>query len=41
MVEVKEKKTGEGNIYIFKRIASHNPPMYDGASDPKAFKDWI
>jgi len=39
MVEGKEKKTGEKNSHMFKRLAGHNPPMYNGAPDPKAFKD--
>ena len=26
---------------MFKRFASHQPPVYDGAPDPKTFEDWI
>jgi len=26
---------------MFKKLASHNPPIYDGALDSSAFKDWI
>ena len=26
---------------MFKRLASHNPPVYDGTPNPKAFEDWI
>ena len=40
-MEVKEKKVEEDNSYMFKRFASHNPPVYDGTLDPKAFEDWI
>ena len=40
-MEVKEKKVKEDNSYMFKRFTSHNPPIYDGTPDPKAFEDWI
>ena len=41
LMEAKEKKIEEINSYMFKRFSSHNPPIYDGTPDPKAFKDWI
>ena len=41
MVEVEEKRIPEDNFYRFKRLASYNPRAYNGALDPKAFKDWI
>jgi len=41
MVEAKEKKTEEDNSSMFKRLASHNPPVYDSAPEPMAFEDWI
>ena len=31
MVEVKKKKIEEDNPYMFKRLASHNPPTYNDA----------
>ena len=37
----KEKKIKKDNSYMFKRFASHNPPIYDGAPNPKAFEDSI
>jgi len=40
-MEVREKKAEEDNSYMFKRFASHNPPIYDGTLDPKTFKVWI
>jgi len=40
-MEVKERKLEEDNLYMFKRFMSHNPPIYDGIPDPKAFEDWI
>ena len=40
-MEVKERKVEEDNSYMFKRFASHNSPVYDDTSDPKAFEDWI
>ena len=41
MVGAKEKKDRRGNFHMFKRLASHNPPVYDYAPNPKAFKDLI
>jgi len=41
MIEVKENKTRKDNSYMFKKLASHNLSMYNGAPDPRAFKDWI
>ena len=41
LMEVKERKVEEDNSYMSKRFASHNPPVYDGTPDPKAFEDWI
>jgi len=35
-VKVIEKKVEEENFYMFKRFASHNPPIYDGTPNPKA-----
>ena len=40
-MEAKEKKLKEDNPHMFKRLASHNPSIYDGAPNPKAFEDWI
>jgi len=34
-------KVEEDNSYMFKRFVSHNPLVYDGTPDPKAFEDWI
>ena len=31
----------EDNLHMFKKLANHNPPMYDGAPNLKAFKDSI
>ena len=41
MVEVRERKTWEDNSYMLKRLASHNPSMYDGVPNTKAFFYWI
>ena len=41
MMEAKEKKHEEENSHTFKRLVSHNPPVHDGVTDPKAFEDWI
>ena len=41
LMEVKEKRVGEDNSYMFKRLASHNPLIYDGITDSKNFEDWI
>jgi len=41
MAKVKERKTGEDNSYMFKRLASHNPSAYEGTINPKVFEDWI
>ena len=41
LTEVQEKRVEEDNSYMFKRFASHHPPIYDGTPDPKTFKDWI
>ena len=40
-MEVRERKAEEDNSYMFKRFASHNPLIYDGTPDPKAFEAWI
>jgi len=40
-MEVKERKVEEDNSYMFKRFTSHNPPVYDGTPNPKAFVDCI
>jgi len=40
-MEVREKRVEEDNPYMFKRFASHHPPVYDGTLDPKTFKGWI
>jgi len=40
MMEARENSPMENNSYMFK-LANLNPPMYDGAPNPKAFKDWI
>ena len=40
-MEVNEKKVEGDNSYMFKRFASHHPPVYDGTPDPKAIEDWI
>jgi len=38
---VREKRVEQYNSYMFKRFASHYPPVYDGTPDPKTFADWI
>jgi len=40
-MKVKERKIEEDNSYMFKRLASHHPPIYNSTPDPKAFEDWI
>jgi len=41
LMDIKERKIEEDNSYMFKRFASHNPPVYDGTLDPQTFEDWI
>jgi len=41
MVGAKAKKIEEDNSYMFKRLTSHNPLVYDSTPNPKAFEDWI
>ena len=41
LMEVKEKRAEEDNSYIFKRFASHHPPIYNGTPDSMTFEDWI
>ena len=41
MLGAKEKRHEDDNSLMFKRLASLNPPVYNGAADPEAFKDWI
>jgi len=41
MLEAKEKWHEDDNSLMFKRLASLNAPVYNGAADPKAFEDWI
>jgi len=40
-MDAKEKRMEEDNSYMFKRFASHHPPIYDGPSDPITFENWI
>jgi len=40
-MEVREKNVEEDNSYMFKSLASHNPPIYNGTPDPKIFEDCI
>jgi len=41
LMEVREKKVEEDNSYMFKRLTSHYPLIYDGTPTPKSFEDWI
>jgi len=41
MMEDREKRVEEDNPYMFKRLASYNPPTYVGTPDPKNFEGWI
>jgi len=41
MIEAWEKAAMEDNLPMFKKLANHNPPKYDGSRNPKAFEDWI
>jgi len=41
LMEIREKRVEEDNSYMFKRIASHHPPIYDGTPNPKTLEDWI
>jgi len=41
LMDVKEKRAEEDNLYMFKRFTSHHPPIYNGTPDPKTFEDWI
>jgi len=38
-MEAKKRKVEEDNSYMFKRIANHNPLVYDRTLNPKTFKD--
>jgi len=38
---VREMKVEEDNSYMFKRLASHNPPTYGSTLDPKIFEDCV
>ena len=40
-MEVREKRVKEDNSYMFKRLVSHNPLIYNGTPNPKTFEDWI
>ena len=40
-MEVREKRVEENNSNMFRRLASHNPPIYNGTLDPKTFENWI
>jgi len=40
-MEAREKAPLEDNSYMLKKLANLNPPMYDDATNPKAFEDWI
>ena len=40
-METKEKKTEEDNSHMFKRLASHNPLIYDVVLDSRALEDCI
>ena len=40
-MEVREKTVELDNSYMFKSLASHNPPTYDGTPNPKTFENWI
>jgi len=39
MLGAKEKRHEDDNSLMFRRLASLNPPVYNGATDPKAFED--
>ena len=41
MIEARERAPKEDNSHVFKKLANHNPPMYNGPPDPKTFEDWI
>ena len=41
LIEAREKTVEEDNSYLFRRFASHHPPIYDGTPNPRTFKDWI
>jgi len=41
MMEAREKAPLEDNSNIFKKLANLHPPTYDGALNPKGFKDWV
>jgi len=41
LIEVREKRVKEDNSYMFKRLMTHNSPIYDGTPDHKTFEDWI
>ena len=40
LMEVRKRRNEGDNSYIFKRLASHNSPIYNGIPDSKTFKDW-
>ena len=39
-MEVREKRVKEDNSYMFKRLTSHYPLIYDGTPEPKTSGDW-
>ena len=39
LTEVREKRVKEDNSYMFKRFASHHPPIYNGTPNPKTFEN--
>ena len=41
MMEARERAPFEDNSHMFKKLASLHSPTYDGAPNPKAFKDWV
>jgi len=41
MIEVRGEAPLEDNSYMFKKLANLHLPTYDGALNPKAFRDWI
>ena len=41
MMAVREKAPLEENSHMFKKLAGLHSPTYDGASNPKAFEDWL
>jgi len=41
MMEARERAPFEDNSHMSKKFTSLYPPAYDGAPNPKAFKDWV